>query len=181
MIRRAGSTDSAALRDFFTGLSVQTRYRRFFAAVTPTPAMLRLLSGSASNVDAVVALREGIIIGHAIAVDQCGPAGTRMSDIGVVVAEAWQGHGVGSALTRALLTSAQERGVTCVAMDVLHDNRQVLAMIASHWPGALAGGYGADFASVRVLLPQARQRQPALARPHASRPAPRRQLSSSHA
>ena len=183
VIRRAGSADLAALSDFFAGLSVRTRYRRFFAAITPTPAMLRLLSGHASNVDAVVAIRGGIIIGHAVAVDQGGSAAPRMTDIGVVIADSWQGHGVGSALTRTLITAAQARGVTCVAMDVLRDNRQVLAMIARRWPDARPEP-GADFATVHVQLPQPRQ-QPLVAGPGASRMAPRRQpsrqLSSAHA
>ena len=102
-----------------------------------------------------------------------------MTDIGVVIADAWQGHGVGSALTRTLITAAQARGVPCVAMDVLHDNRQVLAMIARHWPGARAGP-GADFATVHVQLPQARPQQP-VAGPGASRLDPERQLSSARA
>jgi GNAT superfamily N-acetyltransferase len=54
----------------------------------------------------------------------------------VVVADAWQGRGVGSALTRALVTRARARGVASATMDVLHGNRQVLAMIAAHWPAA---------------------------------------------
>jgi ribosomal protein S18 acetylase RimI-like enzyme len=173
VVRRAGSADLAALSEFFAGLSVRTRYRRFFAAITPTPAMLRLLSGRPGNADAVVAIRDGIIIGHAIAVDQGSPAGPRMTDIGVVIADAWQGHGVGSALTRTLITAAEARGVTCVAMDVLHDNRQVLAMIARRWPDARTG-QGTDFATVHVQLPQARPQQPVTG-PGASRLAPGRQ------
>jgi ribosomal protein S18 acetylase RimI-like enzyme len=155
VIRRAGSADLAALSDFFAGLSVRTRYRRFFAAITPTLAMLRLLSGRGGNVDAVVAIRGGIIIGHGMAADQRGPAGRRTTDIGVVIADAWQGHGLGSALTRTLIAAAQERGVTCVTMDVLPGNQQVLAMIARHWPEARTG-HGPDFATCHVQLPSVR-------------------------
>src|SRR5215471_15737725 len=50
-IRPAGPADMAALSDFFSGLSAQTRYLRFFAPVTPTPAMLRVLSGCGARVD----------------------------------------------------------------------------------------------------------------------------------
>jgi len=74
-----------------------------------------------------------------------------MADIGVVIADAWQGHGVGSALTRALMSAATTRGVTAVTMDVLHSNSRVLAMIASHWPAARIGR-GADFATVQAEL-----------------------------
>lgn len=44
-IRRADSANPEAFREFFAGLSTQTRYLRFFAPVSPTAAMLRSLSG----------------------------------------------------------------------------------------------------------------------------------------
>jgi GNAT superfamily N-acetyltransferase len=179
-IRRASAADLTALSDFFAGLSVQTRYRRFFAAVTPTPAMLRTLSGGTGTVDAVIAVRDGVIIGHAMAADLASPAdlsspadraraadramaGATMTEIGVVVADAWQGQGVGSALTSTLIAAAQARGVTDVAMAVLPSNQQVLAMIARRWPAARTG-HGADFATVRVRLPRPpRPRRPCCA------------------
>jgi len=77
IIRSAGPADMAALGDFFAGLSAQTRYLRFFGPVTPTPALLRLLSGGGASVDAVVAVRGGVIVGHAMAADQPGTRGSR--------------------------------------------------------------------------------------------------------
>jgi hypothetical protein len=47
-IRPACPADLPALRDFFAALSPQTRYLRFFAPVTPGPALLDLLSGGAA-------------------------------------------------------------------------------------------------------------------------------------
>jgi GNAT superfamily N-acetyltransferase len=136
-IRQAGSADDGALRDFLTGLSVRTRYLRFFAGALPTsPAMLGVLAGDRRGVDALVATQHGAIIGHAMAVDTADPGGAATAEIGVVVADAWQGRGVGSGLTRALAARAGARGVTTLAMDVLAENRRVLAMIASRWPAA---------------------------------------------
>jgi GNAT superfamily N-acetyltransferase len=135
LIRPACACDLEALKDFFAGLSAQTRYLRFFAPITPTPAMLGRLAGG-GNAHAMVATRRGgVIIGHAIAADQACPPGT-MTEIGVVVADPWQGHGVGSALVRALIAAARARGVTTIAMDVMASNHKVLAMIAAHWPEA---------------------------------------------
>jgi acetyltransferase len=116
---------------------VRTRYLRFFAGALPaSPAMLRALAGSRDGVDALVATRNGAIIGHAMAADTTGPDGAAMAEIGVVVADAWQGRGVGSGLLRALAARARARGATTLAMDVLAENQRVLAMIAARWPAA---------------------------------------------
>ena len=111
-IRPAHRADLAALRDFFAGLSAHTRYLRFFGPVTPSSALLQELCGLADTIDAVIAVRGGVIVGHAMAADRTDPRGTRVTDIGVVVADAWQGRGLGSALMRALVTRAQARGAT---------------------------------------------------------------------
>jgi GNAT superfamily N-acetyltransferase len=157
VIRPACPADRPALRDFFAGLSVQTRYLRFFGPVTPTPALLDLLCGQAAGVHAVVAVADGAIVGHAMAADQPGPADRpdsgrdRTTDIGVVVADAWQGRGVGSALMRALVSQAQARGVASLAMDVLHLNRQALRMILGQWPTADIG-HSRDSLDIRIRL-----------------------------
>ena len=138
MIRPARAADLPALADFFAGLSVQSRYLRFFSPITPGLALLSLLCGGDGTTDAVLATRDGVIIGHGMGADSSGSCGARTTDIGVVVADAWQRQGVGSALVRALITGAQVRGVTSVTMDVMHGNNRALAMIRGHWPAARA-------------------------------------------
>ena len=152
-IRPAHRADLAPLRDFFAGLSAHTRYLRFFGPVTPSSALLQELCGLADTIDAVIAVRGGVIVGHAMAADRTDPRGTRVTDIGVVVADAWQGRGLGSALMRALVTRAQARGVTLLDMDVLDGNRQVIDMITSRWPAARIG-HSPDSVSIRIRLPQ---------------------------
>ena len=146
--------DLAALGDFFARLSTHTRYLRFFGPVTPGAALLRTLAGCADTIDALVAVRGGVIVGHAMAVDRAEPRGTRVTDIGVVVDDAWQGRGVGAALMRAIVTGAQARGVTTLEMDVLDDNHRVLAMVTGHWPAARVDR-SRDGLAIRVQLPQA--------------------------
>jgi GNAT superfamily N-acetyltransferase len=144
-IRQACAADCAGLGDFLAALSPQTRYLRFFTgAPRATASMLRLLAGGGDNIDAVVATEAGSIIGHAMAVDCMSCPGPRVAEVGVMVADAWQRQGIGSALTRELAERALARGVSTFAMDVLAENAQVLAMIASHWPGARYGRSGAD-------------------------------------
>lgn len=168
VIRPAGPADMAALGDFFAALSTQARYLRFFAPVTPAPALLRVLSGGRASVDAIVAVRDGVIIGHAMAADQPatggpwrprtvqGPPAPAVTDIGVVVADAWQGRGVGSALVSALVIRAQARGVTSMTMDVLHANHRALSMIERRWPAADIARFG-ESAAVHVRLPRPQQ------------------------
>jgi GNAT superfamily N-acetyltransferase len=136
VIRPARTADLPALGDFFAGLSVQARYLRFFSPITPGAALLTRLCGGGTTTDALLATRGGVIIGHGMAADRSGPGGAVVTDIGVVVADAWQGQGVGAALVRALITGAQVRGVTLVTMDVLPGNHRARAMITDHWPVA---------------------------------------------
>lgn len=136
-IRQAGIVDRGAISDFFCGLSARTRYLRFFTSAPSLSArMLRLLAGGSDNIDVVIATERGAVIGHAMAVDALGPGGIRRADVGVVVTDDHQGRGVGSALILALTSRARARGVTTLVMDVLSENRQVLAMIARRWPEA---------------------------------------------
>ena len=179
-IRSVYPADLPALRDFFDGLSLHTRYLRFFGPATPTAALLDLLSGRAANVHAVVAVAGGAIVGHAMAADRAepddpadphdrrDPGQTCTTDIGVVVADAWQGRGLGSALMRAVVARAEVRGVTSLAMDVMHANRPVLRMITAHWPEARID-HSHDSLGIRVQLPRY-QPLPPPARP-ATRPA----------
>jgi ribosomal protein S18 acetylase RimI-like enzyme len=166
-IRQACYTDHAALRDFIGGLSPRARYLRFFTgAVSTSPAMLRLLAGGGDHIDAVVAVENGVIIGHAMASDGTCPGGGRVTEIGVVVTDARQGQGVGSALIRALAARAQARGITAATMDVLAENRQVLAMVAHYWPAARHHRSG-PYVSIQARLPgqQRRRRHPGQQRP----------------
>jgi GNAT superfamily N-acetyltransferase len=137
LIRQAAGGDLAALGDFLPGLSVRTRHLRFFTGAPPaSPAMLRVLAGQRPGTDALVATWNGVIIGHAMAVDTAGPPGTAATEIGVVVTDAWQGRGVGSGLMRALASRARSRGATTLVMEVMAENRRMLAMIAGRWPDA---------------------------------------------
>ena len=71
-IRPVRPADLAALSDFFAGLSAEARYLRFFGPVTPAYGLLHVLSGGPAHVDAIVAVRDGVIVGHAMAADRTG-------------------------------------------------------------------------------------------------------------
>ncbi len=163
-VRPVRGSDQEAIRDFLAGLSLRTRYLRFFGAIgADTPAMLRLLAGGAAAgsaadvtgreyVDTLVATEDGKVIGHGMASDGRDRSGARVSELGVVVADAWQGKGVGTSLTRALAARARARGAAAIAMDVLAENRVMLAVIARNFPAARRHSCG-PYVSVRVPLP----------------------------
>ena len=154
-IRRPCIADHQAIREFLTGLSPRARYLRFFSGAPPaSQAMLRILAGASAQTDVLVATGDGVIIGHAMAGDRTGPGGTRLTEIGVVVADARRGAGVGSALVRGLLARARSRGATAVVMEVLAENRQVLTMISDHWPVASQERSGAYVTISARLQPE---------------------------
>ena len=158
-IRRPCISDHEPIREFLTGLSPRARYLRFFSGAPPTSgAMLRILAGGSAHTDVLVATGDGVIIGHAMAGDRAGPGGTRVTEIGVVVADAYRGQGVGSALVRQLVARAEVRGATGVVMEVLAENRQVLTMISDHWPVASQERSGAYITFSARLQPEVRSR-----------------------
>lgn len=153
--RGAAAGDCDAIRSFVTGLSLRTRFLRFFTPVSPpSPAVLRGMRGAGRTSDVLVATHQGVIIAHAMAADSVSPEGCRVTDIGVVVTDRWQNRGIGSQLLDRLVARAVTRGVTVLVMDVLPENTQMLGMISRRWAGA---GYelGADSVTVRVDMPGA--------------------------
>ena len=146
------------------GLSLRTRYLRFFAGVPRvSPAMLRRMAGTrlpdGDLVDALVVTEAGAIIGHGMATDTRDSAGTAVTEVGVVVADGWQKQGVGSALTCALATRAQARGANTLMMEVLAENYEMLALIRNHFPAARYWHAG-PYVTIRVPLPLGQEEQP---------------------
>jgi acetyltransferase len=133
LIRPTRADDEEGIRRFLSGLSVHTQTLRFFAGVgRPAAAVVRALIEVSDRRDALVAVREGEIIGHAMSYR----GGVADVEIAVVVTDRWQGFGLGPELVSRLLLRATVRGATTVGMDVLGENRRALRMIRKIWPGA---------------------------------------------
>ncbi|MFI6499973.1 GNAT family N-acetyltransferase [Nonomuraea typhae] len=133
-IRPVRCGDEAAFRRFLAGLSLHTQTLRFFTGVGRPPAsLLTALMAVDERRDALVAVHEGEIVGHAMSY-----RGARADDveIAVVVTDQWQGIGLGPRLIDTLLTRAAIRGATTVGMDVLGENRRALRLIRRAWPDA---------------------------------------------
>jgi acetyltransferase len=151
-IRAASPADCEAIKSFIAGLSVRARFFRFFTpASPPTPAVLRGLCGGGRTTDVLVATVGGAVIGHAMAADAVAPDGGQVTDIGLVVADRWQHRGLGSDLLGRLITRAAARGVSALEMDVLPENRPMLAIIFHRWADAKYE-YDGGSVTVRVSL-----------------------------
>ena len=152
-VRAASAADCEAIRSFVAGLSLRARYLRFFTpAATPSPSVLRGLCGAGRTTDVLLAIAGGAVVGHAMAADVAGPDGGRVTDIGLVVSDRWQGRGVGSDLLDRIIARAAARGVSGLEMEILPENRRMLAMIARRWAGARYE-YDGGAVTVRVALP----------------------------
>lgn len=138
MLRAGTPADAERVRAFVAGLSLRSQFFRFFASVaTPSSSLLRSLTGADGRADVQIAVDPaGGVVGHGMVVDRPGGHGRCVSDIGVVVADGWQGQGVGSALLRALARRAADRGSAELVMDVLPENNRMLGMIDRRWPQA---------------------------------------------
>ncbi|WP_371782038.1 GNAT family N-acetyltransferase [Streptosporangium subroseum] len=132
-IRPARMDDEERIRCFLAGLSTRTQTQRFFTGVNrPSASMVRTLLAVDERRDALLAVRGELLVGHAMSYRG---EGTDV-EIAVVVGDEWQGQGLGARLVRRLLHRASAGGARTLGMDVLGDNRKVLAMIRRAWPEA---------------------------------------------
>ena len=117
--------DAARVQQFVRNLSPQSRYERFFTPVTElSPAQLfRITSSPGLSLAAVVG--DATIIGLAEYVRVRRDA----AEFAVVVADAWQGQGLGEQLLKSLLEHAGRAGVGRVA-GVTHLNNRPMRALA---------------------------------------------------
>ena len=154
-IRAASAADCEAIKSFIMGLSLRARFLRFFSPVAPpSSAVLRRMCGVGPDTDVLVATDSGAVVGHAMAVDATESDGRRVADIGLVVTDRWQNHGIGSEMFGQVIARAADRGVTGLVMEVLPENRRMLAMITSRW-GDAGYEFGGGSVTIRVSLPGA--------------------------
>jgi RimJ/RimL family protein N-acetyltransferase len=127
---RPGDRDAVA--GLFASCSAETVRLRFFGARREFPReyLDALLAGPPAVQDAVVAYRGGRehlvgLAGFAAVPD--GPPGS--GELAVLVTDAWQRQGIGTAMTGLLLARARARGVERVVVNVLPGRRALLAAL----------------------------------------------------
>src|SRR3954471_17436443 len=123
-LRRIRAADTTALQAMHRGLSVRTVYQRFFAVL---PELTEEQADRFTHVDGQrrFALVAGAPDGSLVAVGRYDriPPDLRQAEIAVVVADAYQHHGLGTALVAMLAAHARAAGVTELVADVLSTNR----------------------------------------------------------
>ncbi len=125
-LRPVRREDEAALREFFEGLSVESRAFRFFSgAVDVERAASTLASVDYADHYGLVAVRGGgRIVGHGLYVG--GP--DRRAEVAFAVAEEIQGRGLGTILLAHLAEVAEEHGYLTFLAEVLPQNHRMIEM-----------------------------------------------------
>lgn len=128
VIRPVRPDDEAAERAFLTALSEQTRrlrFQRFTGAITDE--LIRFYT----HIDydrhmAFVCEADGRIVGEARYV---ASPGTRLCELGIVVADVWHHTGIAQLLLEALMRAAHARGFEAMEGLVLAGNRDMLDFV----------------------------------------------------
>jgi GNAT superfamily N-acetyltransferase len=141
--------DANLIRRFYWRLSRDTIYRRFMGPVLPPADDLcrRLTDVDHRDRDALIALDARGIAGVA---RYAADAGRGTYDVAVVVADDWQGKGLGRLLMRRLAHIARLRGITRFHATMFGDNRRALALVRSLSPHA---SFSFDSGEVEADIP----------------------------
>jgi acetyltransferase len=142
-----GQDDDAFQRLFFT-LSDTTRYLYFCAGI-PANALWAARFGALSHADGarsyvMVAESRGELVGFARFSQEPGADPTdRSADLGILLADGWQGRGLGGHMLCRLAAEAHTRGVTALTATVLWENRRMLRLARRIFPDThITYGYG---------------------------------------
>jgi GNAT superfamily N-acetyltransferase len=128
MIEPMHRTDAARLDSFHHTLSPETTRLRFFHLHPELSEreIERFTHVDHEDREALVAVHDDRIIGVA-RFDRMGD-GSNDAEVAFVVADAWQGRGLGTVLFRRLAARAVEQGVRRLIAETLFRNRRMLAV-----------------------------------------------------
>src|SRR2546427_9984373 len=130
-VRAIRPDDEPRLMALCRRLSPRTVYERFFSFRPLLPQQAHAFA----NVDyrqrmAIVAEVDDRREPELVGVARYGPSDEGTADIGLVVADAWQGLGLGSLLLQAILRAGEQGGIHEFSGDVLTGNRRMLLFLA---------------------------------------------------
>lgn len=144
-IRLVSRDDEAALYQLFAALSPESVYRRFFTLYSHPPMnVIRALTRlDHDRRDAAVAFVGDEVVG--VAQYALVPGTVDTAEVAVVVADAWQGGGLGRRLLAFVTSLARLHGMTTLTATVLAENRPAIAMLHAAYPDAIWVPNGAEY------------------------------------
>jgi GNAT superfamily N-acetyltransferase len=129
-LRRAGADDEAAVRELVEGLSRDSRYFRFLTGGRVADSIIEGLVRPGADGAALVVTVPTVDGGaEVVANGQFVVTDRDTAEFAVVVADDWQGQGLGRRLITKLQQLAQAAGVRRLRGDVLSENRRMLAIL----------------------------------------------------
>ena len=128
-IRVASPSDAGGLRAMLSRCSSATIYRRFHIPYPDVPGwMLGLMLGvGRSDMEALIAVAEGEIVGHAM---YARVEASSEAEMAIIIEDGWQSRGVGRQLLSELAQRAKYRGIETFTGEVLRHNRPMLGLAA---------------------------------------------------
>ncbi len=133
-LRRLAQADADVVQAFVAALTPRSRYRRFFTALRELPpAQLAAVVAPADTRDVALGAFAGVsprerLVGMA----QCAFDGRCDAEIALVVADDWQGRGLGDRLLGELVAHARRHRVAAIHASAFTDNWAMLALAAKH-------------------------------------------------
>ncbi len=133
-VRRALPSDGPAVAAFLDGLSAETAFRRFFTGLGhPPPSLSERLVVRDVDHGVWVAVEEGRVVGHA-SWTRDRSASDSVFELAVVVADAFQGRGLGTQLVLRAAGEADEAGAQTLRFVVHGDNRDMVRWLTRLFP-----------------------------------------------
>jgi GNAT superfamily N-acetyltransferase len=124
VVRRGSVQDADALIAMHDRCSAETLLRRYHAPVPRvSPRLARTLLEPADGLSLVVTSGDQVVAAGLLATGPVGP------ELGLMVEDRWQRHGLGAKLLRRLAEEAAERGAATVVCLVQPDNKAVLSTV----------------------------------------------------
>jgi GNAT superfamily N-acetyltransferase len=148
-LRPIDTADAARLVRFHGGLSRETTRLRFFILHPQLTAaeVTRFTTVDHDDREAIVALADDELIGVA-RYDRLVPGGD--AEVAFVVADAWQGAGLGSRLLEHLAARARTQGVERFVAETLGENYKMLRVFAK---SGLTAATSWDHGVTRLIMP----------------------------
>jgi GNAT superfamily N-acetyltransferase len=164
-VRLAGADDRQALAQMFDRCTPSTRYRRFHGPVKAIPEryLADALSGSAFHYALVAwcdtapfpygdpVASAGASPGVAVALASCRVIEEGAAELGLLIEDAWQRHGVGTLLLRDLVAHARRIGVRVLEAQLLAEQAWIAGLLKPYGACRLhATGNGVLNVTVRL-------------------------------